>query len=379
MSAEHLSNLLDSLGFGPPIDVRGRGSLEGLLSDAQTCGVYLLLLADGTCYIGQSVNITQRFLQHRRSYANIEQVRILPLYQDKRLLDEREVEAIHTLERAGAALLNIVHTSVTAKSSPFDVLVPPHQQRQWLESDPLQPAAGAAEVLALVSPNLRAKTAERLTRLRQRPDCAEVLELLGRYLRACVPWPQRSEAAFWSVSCLPSSNGGARLACFNMNTMEVFVVGYTKQEPERLWGFINLSREVLRQTYPTDPEFLRRHPQAELRELAYAAAGLDQINVAVDGQAGLRQLLGDPAVLRAARLLNLHLMRKRGNLYGQFHCYALAEALLGPRAAPAPLRAEAPPAQTRPDSAPATPPALRRLERWVGGSRPAQRRRRGKE
>jgi len=387
MATEILSPLLSRLGFGPPLDLRERASLEGLLDDTQCCGIYVLHLAGGTCYVGQSVNIIQRLAQHRRTYAAIEQISILPLRRDKALLDTCEVETIRALERAGVALLNIVHASISIQSSAFDLVVPPHEQRLWVDSDTLRlPESGAT--LGAVSAELRAKTAERLARLQERPDQAELLELLRSYLRACVLCPERTEAAFWSVSCFPSTNPSSwsRLACFSMNTMEVFVVLYNRRAPDLLAAFINLSKEALRQTYPTDSALRRRHPLAKLRQLDYAAAGLDQLNVSVEGREALCQLLGDPAVLRAARLLNLHLMRKRGNLFRQYHCYALAEALLGPRSGPAlpqtEVHAAPPPPQRRPappEQAPDISPAvLRGLERFAAGKLPLRRGRIGR-
>lgn len=387
MATEILSPLLSKLGFGPPLDLRGRSSLEGFLDDTQCCGIYVLHLAGGACYIGQSVNIIQRLAQHRRAYTAIEQISILPLRRDKALLDTYEVETIRALERAGVTLLNIVHASISIQSSAFDLVVPPHEQRLWVDSDPLRPRESGAP-LGAVGAELRAKTAERLARLQQRPDQAELLELLRSYLRACVLCPERTEAAFWSVSCFPSTNPGPwpRLACFSINTMEVFVVLYDRRAPEQLAAFINLSKEVLRQTYPADSPFRWRHPQARLEPADYTAAGLDQLRVVVEGREALRELLGDPDVLRAARLLNLHLMRKRGNLYRQYHCYALAEALLGARTGPALPQTEAHtasapphPRAAPPEQAPDISPAvLRGLGRSISGKLPLRRGRIGR-
>jgi hypothetical protein len=40
--------------------------------------------------------------------------------------------------------------------------------------------------------------------------------------------------------------------------------------------------------------------------------------------------LKDGKFLRAARLLNLRLMRKSATPYGKFHCFALADQVLPP-------------------------------------------------
>jgi hypothetical protein len=41
------------------------------------------------------------------------------------------------------------------------------------------------------------------------------------------------------------------------------------------------------------------------------------------------RVLTDPAVQSAAGLLNLRLMRKGGNLFARFHCFELADQLIG--------------------------------------------------
>lgn len=60
----------------------------------------------------------------------------------------------------------------------------------------------------------------------------------------------------------------------------------------------------------------------------YVAAGHDQARISLDGLDLLERLFADEGVLAAARLLNLHLMRKRANLYARYHCYDLADHLL---------------------------------------------------
>ena len=44
------------------------------------------------------------------------------------------------------------------------------------------------------------------------------------------------------------------------------------------------------------------------------------------------RVLADPAVQSAAGLLNLRLMRKGGNIYARFHCFDLADRLVGEEA-----------------------------------------------
>lgn len=49
----------------------------------------------------------------------------------------------------------------------------------------------------------------RFEKLLRRPQAHEVLEILRRYGRDCIPIPRWTERHYWSVSCLPSTPGKA--------------------------------------------------------------------------------------------------------------------------------------------------------------------------
>src|SRR5688572_33047392 len=71
------------------------------------------------------------------------------------------------------------------------------------------------------SPELRLKYVARFEKLLRRPQAKEVLEILRRYGRDCLPVPRRTERHYWSVSCLPSTPGKA-LVRVNASWMELF-------------------------------------------------------------------------------------------------------------------------------------------------------------
>ena len=312
-----LPAILANLGFAPP---------TSNLVPPKKVGIYVLHMADGWAYVGQSVDLIARLAKHRRNYPTLRQVSVLHLPRTKYGLDEREIETIQILESRGIPLLNIVHASITYQSSPFDDLVLPDDQRRWL-ADPTTLPAGPRAVIAA---DLRAKQAGKFTRLQQRPDAQRLIACLRQYVAACIPAPARTEPAYWSVSCLPSTNASTwpRIACFNSNAMEVCVVGHFKANPRQIWAFVNLSNLAFRAAYPQDTLFLAAYPGATIDVVGYAAAGLDQVSIEVVGIDQLERLLHDPGIVAAARLLNLHLMRKRTNLYARFHCYDLADKLI---------------------------------------------------
>ncbi|MBP1466261.1 hypothetical protein EYB53_011145 [Candidatus Chloroploca sp. M-50] len=316
-AVQGLDEILAALGFHPPMTA---------VVPAWKSGIYVLHLADDRYYVGQSVNLPARLAAHRRIYPDLHAVSLLKLRANQAELDLREQETIQILELQGFPLLNIVHASITHQSSPFDDLITPDAQQRWLAS-PLDLDHG---VRPPVSPEQRMKQASKLKRLQQRPDADRLIACWRTYLTHCIPRPAATEPAYWSISCLPSTNisTSPRLACFNINVMEMFVVGYFKEDPRLLWAFLNVSMEGFAEMYAQPEQFEAAHPEASFEPSNYEAAGHDQLRLRVDGLDQLERLIADPGVQYAARLLNLHLMRKRTNLYARYHCYDLADLLL---------------------------------------------------
>jgi hypothetical protein len=104
--------------------------------------------------------------------------------------------------------------------------------------------------------------------------------------------------------------------------METFVVGRTG------WAFINIAASPFEETYPEDSSFVQTYPDTRIRSSSYDAAGFDQLCIVMDSIVQAKEVLRDPAVLLAARVLNLQLMRKRKVLYSQSHCFDLSDELV---------------------------------------------------
>lgn len=308
---------LAALGFAPP---------TSNLAPSWKSGIYVLHLAHGRYYVGQSIDLAARLASHRRTFSDLEQVSLLRVRDNKADLDAREVTTIQTLERQGFPLLNIVHASITYQSSPFDDLVTPEQQQRWL-ADPATLHTGTRPT---VGPAIRLKQAGKLDRLKQRPDAERLIACLKQYVMACIPAPASTEPTYWGVSCMPSTNANSwpRIACFNRNTMEIFVVGHFRDDPNTIWAFLNVSAVALWDSYHSSARLKGAHRGISVKRVGYVAAGHDQVNLEVTSLDQLERLLQDPAILAAARLLNLHLMRKRGNFFARFHCHDLADHLI---------------------------------------------------
>lgn len=317
LASRHIETALSALGFVP--------STTNLVPAWQS-GIYVLHLANQRYYVGQSVDLAGRLATHRRTFPDLERVSLLKVRRNKTDLDVREIDIIQTLERQGFPLLNIVHASITHQSSPFDDLVLPDEQQRWLAN----PKSLDMGTRPKFGQEVRLKQAMKLERLKRRSDAERIIDCLRQYATMCLPRPASTEPTYWSVSCMPSTNAGwsPRIACFNSNTMEIFVVGYMKEDPGTIFAFLNLSAVSFWDAYSNSARFKASYPGATFARVRYAAAGHDQINVSVRGLDQLERLLQDPGILAAARLLNLHLMRKRTNLFARYHCYDLADLLL---------------------------------------------------
>src|SRR5688572_21543247 len=109
------------------------------------------------------------------------------------------------------------------------------QQRNWMQGKTtLRDTGKRAE-----SPELRLKYVPRFQKLLRRPQAQEVLEILRRYGRDCIPIPRTTERHYWSVSCLPSTPGKA-LVRVNASWMEFFAL-YADGEGIRALFLVHLS------------------------------------------------------------------------------------------------------------------------------------------
>jgi len=174
------------------------------------------------------------------------------------------------------------------------------------------------------SPELRLKYAARFEKLLRRPQAREVLEILRRYGRDCLPIPRRTERHYWSVSCLPSTPGKA-LVRVNASWMELFAL-YAEGEGIRAKFLVHLS-DFTREGN-VDEAFLQRCVATPEDVGWFFPRGEDIFGVKVRGLRSIRKFLRTSRVLRAIRAFNLTHMNRGRNAYQASHCYSLADCML---------------------------------------------------
>lgn len=229
--------------------------MENLIPQSQRCGIYVLHMSDDTFYVGQAKNVIRRYHEHCRSYQHIEHVSFKRVYQKN--LNTEEENAIRTLETRGFHLLNIIHASITYKSTDFDLLVPPDKQKRWIAD--LSWSYAGNDRHDKDYEKQRLKYQHRFEQFRGMANYQETVSVLRQYVQGCIPSFKSTQFEYWCISCLPATLNNARYATVNLNTMETFVVG------KGGWSFINIAQTHFREAYPQDNDFSRKYPDTSIQ------------------------------------------------------------------------------------------------------------------
>ncbi|HEY1384993.1 MAG TPA: hypothetical protein VGF43_15340 [Dongiaceae bacterium] len=179
------------------------------------------------------------------------------------------------------------------------------------------------------SPELRLKYVARFEKLLCRPQAQEVLEILQRYGRDCIPIPRQTERHYWSVSCLPSTPGKA-LVRVNASWMELFAL-HADGEGIRAKFLVHLSDFTTDHSLSqgqVDERFLEASVSTPEDVGYFFPRGEDMFGVKVRGLRSIRKFLRTRRVLRAIRAFNLTHMNRGRNAYQASHCYSLADYML---------------------------------------------------
>jgi hypothetical protein len=176
---------------------------------------------------------------------------------------------------------------------------------------------------------LRLKYVVRFEKLLRRPQAQEVLELLRRYGRDCVPIPRRTERYYWSVSCLPSTSDKP-LTRVNASWMELFTL-YADGEGIRARFIVHLSEftaDHSRDQDQVDEALLERCVVAPEDVGYFFPRGEDIFGINVRGFSSIGKFLAARRALQAIRAFNLTHMNRGRNAYQASHCYSLADHML---------------------------------------------------
>jgi len=329
INSDQIGQIIAQIGFPPLHNISGRNSIAELFGKSKKrCGIYLLQFDNDIFYIGQAVEVVRRFGQHRKIHSDIVGFSFLPV--SKQNLDNQERVLIQKAEINGLPITNRIHVSAIIGETDLGLILSDEEQDQWLAS---KEEFNRDDVVSRITlaPEQYLRYSQAYSHFLSRPDHTAVLKLIKKYVFSCIPACCRTEYSFWSLTCLPATNRSTwpRIAAININFMETFVIGYNIEDPNAHWGFMNIAKTVIEHEYSSIQTFQKKYPFVNVRERMYRAGGNDQITVETSGVANLSSLLSDDAVISAAGLLNLRLMRKGGTIYAKYHCPQLANTILG--------------------------------------------------
>ena len=302
--------------FSQPYRVQGRASIADLFKPGERCGLYVLHFANGEIYAGQALDVTRRYVQHRKVHADIEQISFRQMSKDR--LNDEERTLIWSLEQSGQRLRNITFASIPKGESDFDLIMSLEEQNRWLQDPSCIDFYGSR----VVDPELRRKYSRKYKSFANLPRSDEVIDVLRSYVRAGVPAFLRSEVSFWCASCVPVRHVRARI---NIYWQEVITVSVAEEE---LWVSLHLADSPF--TLLSDEALtllFERHPSLEIVDHKHSPGGPDQVNLVLP-LADAQIFIYDPEVLPAIRLFNLRLMKKGPCNFARYHCMDLADKLV---------------------------------------------------
>ncbi len=302
-------------------------SISALVPVGHRCGVYVLAYPDGTRYVGQAVDVVRRYAQHRHVQGPIDSVDFGEV--DENDLTDVEIAMIHH-EGTTGQLRNRTYASEFVGKSVLDPVVTRDDQLSWLagveESDGTRTGARPDDA------KQRAARRPRFDELVNHPFGAVAACLLAEHIRLTVPHARETERRFWSVSAMPSTNGGGRLATLSVGKAEtLFLYPIFLGGDMYVGGRINVAASAVSPDV-LDGSLDRPEAQIDPERGGYESTGNDLVGlrfIVTNEFDGYLEVMGWPGVLDAARLLTVRLMRKGVSLQGRWHNFALADVLLG--------------------------------------------------
>lgn len=316
-----VQDILNSNGFGELHQVASRVSVADLFKPKQRCGIYVFRCANGDYYCGQSVDVTRRYVQHKKD-AHADMVWLAFKVVPKAQLNEVERSIVRSLEgEAAVALRN--HTIVSippAGEKDLDLVISPELQDQWLKDD----SARSDGRRYFESLSHRAKYTKKFAKfLASHVYTHELTDVIRAYVSRCLLFPGLTEYTFWTTSCIvpglyPDSSIKA-LFRLNVYLAEVYTVMVRKDGT--LAHSFHVTASALK--HVKSPEHFGSG--ITFTDHFYETAGSDQMEIIASTHDAARALLAHPDFIRAAKISNLRLMQKGPTFHGRYHHIDLAD------------------------------------------------------
>lgn len=305
---------------GKRFDVRELESVVFLLREEPTLrGVYRLTFATGERYVGQSVNVANRFVSHRHRWSDITGFEFFPLENEDLDFFER---ALITLTEQSDELRNKALTHKPMGSRPLEVeletgtttLLP------WERDRRIKP-----------DQNLASTEAERFAKLLRHRDYPLIREIFGWYIYNTISDPINTQKHLWTVTCLPSTNKSKdyrRLAVVNVGNLETAVAyevtDETGQKQSQIFFNTAIDEEITEGVYEGGALMIAPGNY----RVADCMAWITTVEYVYQQLFSDEDMYQEKRFLDDAYVLNTRLMRSGGTMYGRFHNQILARDVI---------------------------------------------------
>jgi hypothetical protein len=177
-------------GFGNLFQISANGRADQHEWKADRCGLYIWLAANGEVYLGQSVDVRRRLIEHQKGHLDIIIAAFIPV--DRQELDAEEARLARLFEAVGP-VRNVKLVTKTYAVVPYDLAV----------KEPCRSPRPMPEQAIRAAKNYRLFCEDK--------QAQEMMRLLRHFASNAVPNIWATEGAFWSASVF--AKGWVRLNC----------------------------------------------------------------------------------------------------------------------------------------------------------------------
>ena len=300
-------------------EVKGRKSIIHLFNSTMRCGIYILKFSNNEYYVGQSIDIAKRFIQHSKIHQDIEAISFIFVPKDELNLKEQKI--IADFDTKKIYIRNIALASIPKGVSDLDMLWNIENQDKWLENFNQLPSIKDR----IIDENQRRKYSLKFLLLKKESNYVELKRCLNSYFKFCIPETFLTEFKESKVFCR-----------INMFLQEVLTIGFDKINNTMFYSF-HVSKSVLeRNNFLEGYEdgiyeftFEKEKPVSlYLTNHYYKTGGADQICIDVYTQEEAVRLICDPYFQSAIKDFNLRLMKKGIGFNKSSHCFDLVSDII---------------------------------------------------
>lgn len=296
-----------------------RASLSGDFNTENCRGIYVYQFSDDMFYVGKSIDVRKRHVQHVHDYKRENPPRLIKrmwwaaVPGDDLELDLAETRVIAACEARDCSLLNILKTGrprgndVALVESGERWGIPVPWERKDLPKSTLP--------FSFTDDEVKLNKFELLVGY---PDFWSILDVLQAYTARTIVAPADTAARLWTLTALPSTGSRNRLCCLSVQNAETLVIYEIKRRGKvQVAGFLNVKRRV-------DGKL----PRGIKKYACHYGTLPNCIRLEFSNLTSMRRALDNEVVLDCCYRANAELMRRGVTMYGRFNNPYLTELLV---------------------------------------------------